>query len=83
MICTRIYLCENTSKNNSKAKCAVFKDGMSSLSKSGWPIAPLLEDRVKAPQNGQEVPISTINYLTIYMLNTTNNEFPCTVEIWN
>jgi hypothetical protein len=56
---------------------------MSSLSKSGWPIAPLLEDRVKAPQNGQEVPISTINYLTIYMLNTTNNEFPCTVEIWN
>lgn len=54
-------------------KCAVFKDGMSSLSISGWPIAPLLEDHVKEQQNGQEVPVSTINCSTRYVLNTTNN----------
>lgn len=49
---------------------------MSSLSKSGWLIAPLLEDHVKAPQNEQEVPIPTINYLTTYEMNTMNNGLP-------
>lgn len=45
------------------------------LSKSGWPIAPLLEDHAKAPPNEQEVPILTINYSTRYVLNITKNDF--------
>ena len=42
----------------------MLRDVMSSLSKFGWPIAPLPKDYAKALPSGQEVPISSINYST-------------------
>jgi len=42
----------------------ILRDVMISLSKFGWPIAPLPADYAKAPPSGQEVPISSINHST-------------------